>query len=212
MFFSINFLPLLLFLIFFLFSFLKRVKVNCYLANFNFKRRHYNLRVYNKLDSRSFAIMSPFVRKGTWKKKRKIKQIILIHAESTKREKFKKSLIRYFLRNHYLFNSVSDLVPDPHKFADPGQKKSPINPMEMCNANNFITSVHSFRLQKSGLGSQDKPWKLKKNLLESFLHQGKKATYVFFVNHPFQVIWSRKNFFFKIFLKLFRIIWNSKKS
>ena len=48
-----------------------------------------------------------------------------------------------------------------------------------------------FRLQKSGLGSQDilseKTWKLKKNMLESFLHQGKKATYVFFcVNHPFQ--------------------------
>ena len=146
MFFSINFLPLLLFLIFFIFSFLRSVKVNCYLVNFNFKRWHYNLRVYNKLDSRSFAIMSPFVRKGTWKKKRKIKQIILIHAESTKREKFKKSLIRYFLRNHYLFNSVSDLVPDPRIRA----KKSPINPMEMCNANNFITSVHSFRLQKSG--------------------------------------------------------------
>ena len=42
-----------------------------------------------------------------------------------------------------------------------------------------------FRLQEPGLGSQDilseKPWKLKKNMLESFLHQGKKATYVFFV-------------------------------
>ena len=39
------------------------------------------------------------------------------------------------------------------------------------------------RLQESGLGSQDilseKLWKLKKNMLESFLHQGKKATYVF---------------------------------
>ena len=62
-----------------------------------------------------------------------------------------------------------------------------------------------FRLQESGLGSQDilleKPWKLKKkNMLESFLHQGKKATYVFFcVNHPFQAIWDRKKFhiFFK---------------
>ena len=59
-----------------------------------------------------------------------------------------------------------------------------------------------FRLQESGLGLQDilseKPWKLKKNIyiymLESFLNQWKKATYVFCVNHPFQAIWSR---FFK---------------
>ena len=41
-----------------------------------------------------------------------------------------------------------------------------------------------FRLQELGLRSQDilseKPWKLKKKkMLESFLHQGKKATYVF---------------------------------
>ena len=27
----------------------------------------------------------------------------------------------------------------------------------------------------------EKPWKLKKNMLESFLHQGKKATLIFFV-------------------------------
>ena len=63
-----------------------------------------------------------------------------------------------------------------------------------------------FRLQESGLGSQDilseKPWKLKKNMLESFLHQGKKATYVFCVNQPFQAIWSGKNFH-KFFLKFF---------
>ena len=56
-----------------------------------------------------------------------------------------------------------------------------------------------FRLQESGLGSQDilseMPWRLKKNknMLESFLHQGKKPTYVCFcVNHSFQAIWSRK--------------------
>ena len=43
----------------------------------------------------------------------------------------------------------------------------------MCNA--FLL----FRLEESGLGSQDilseKPWNLKKNMLESFLHEGKKA-------------------------------------
>ena len=52
-------------------------------------------------------------------------------------------------------------------------------------------------------------------MLESFLHQGKKATYVFCVNHPFQAIWSRKNFhkfFFKFCSKLFRIIWNIIKT
>ena len=42
-------------------------------------------------------------------------------------------------------------------------------------------SFLKFRLQESGLGSQDflteKPWKLKK-MLESFLHQGKKTTSV----------------------------------
>ena len=47
------------------------------------------------------------------------------------------------------------------------------------------TSFLLFRLQESGLGSQDilseKTWKLKKNMLESFLHEGKIATYVFFV-------------------------------
>ena len=46
-------------------------------------------------------------------------------------------------------------------------------------------SFFLFRLQESGLGSQDilseKPWKLTKKKLESFLHQGKKATCVFFV-------------------------------
>ena len=31
-------------------------------------------------------------------------------------------------------------------------------------------------------------------MLESFLHQGKKATYVFCVHQPFQAIWSGKNF------------------
>ena len=36
-------------------------------------------------------------------------------------------------------------------------------------------------------------------MLASFLHQGKKATYFFCVNHPFQAIWSRKNFFFNFF-------------
>ena len=55
-------------------------------------------------------------------------------------------------------------------------------------------------------------WKKKKNMLASVLHQGKKATYVFFcVNHLFQAIWSRI-FFHKFFFKfLFRIIWNVKK-
>ena len=50
-------------------------------------------------------------------------------------------------------------------------------------------------------------------MLASFLHQGKKATNVFCVNHPFQAIWGRKNvhFFFNFFLK-FRIIRNVKKS
>ena len=53
-----------------------------------------------------------------------------------------------------------------------------------------------FRLQESGLGSQDilskKPGKLKKKAGIIFT-SGKKATYVFFcVNHPFQAIWSRK--------------------
>ena len=58
-----------------------------------------------------------------------------------------------------------------------------------------------FRLQESGLGSQDilskKPWKLKKNMLESFLHEGGKRQHmVFCINHPFRAIWSR--FFFSI--------------
>ena len=61
-------------------------------------------------------------------------------------------------------------------------------------------SFFLFRLQESGLGSQDilseKPWKLKK-----------KRQHMFFcVNHPFQAIWSRKIFlkilfFFKVHLK-----------
>ena len=70
-------------------------------------------------------------------------------------------------------------------------------------------SLLLFRLQESGLGSQDilseKPWKLEKNMLESFLHRGKMATYVFCINQLFQAIWSRKNFhksFFNFFFKV----------
>ena len=36
-------------------------------------------------------------------------------------------------------------------------------------------------------------------MLESFLHQGKKATNVFCVDHPFQAILSRTNFHIFIF-------------
>ena len=70
-----------------------------------------------------------------------------------------------------------------------------------------------FRLQESGLGSQDilseKPWKLKrKNMLDHFYIRGKRQ-------HTFKAIWSRKNFhkfFFKFCSKLFRIIWNIIKT
>ena len=55
----------------------------------------------------------------------------------------------------------------------------------MSNANNFISSVQTpgIRIRITGY-SLGKPWKLKKkkkNMLELFLYQGKKATYVFFV-------------------------------
>ena len=53
-----------------------------------------------------------------------------------------------------------------------------------------------FKLQESGLGSQDilseKPWKLKKIA----------GIMSLFVNHPFQAIWSRK-FFHKSFFQFF---------
>ena len=56
------------------------------------------------------------------------------------------------------------------------------------------------RLQESGLGSQDlseKPWKLKKNMLESFYIRGKRQHMFFCVNHPmirFRLFGAEKNF------------------
>ena len=56
------------------------------------------------------------------------------------------------------------------------------------------------RLQESGLGSQDlseKPWKLKKNMLESFYIRGKRQHMFFCVNHPmirFRLFGAEKTF------------------
>ena len=65
----------------------------------------------------------------------------------------------------------------------------------MCNANNFISSVQTseIRIRITGYSFR-KALETEKNMLASYLHQGKKATYVFCVNHPFQAIWNRKNF------------------
>ena len=74
----------------------------------------------------------------------------------------------------------------------------------MCNANNFISSVQTsgIRIRITGY-SFTKALETGKKMLESFLHRGKKATYVFCVNHPFQAIWSRKNFH-KFFFNFFK--------
>ena len=63
-----------------------------------------------------------------------------------------------------------------------------------------------FRLQESGLGSQDilseKPWKLKKNAGIIFT-SGEKGNICFFcVNHLFQAIWSRRKIFINSFSNL----------
>ena len=52
---------------------------------------------------------------------------------------------------------------------------------EMCNANNFISSVQTsgIRIRITGYSFRKALETEKKNTLESFLHQGKKAIYVF---------------------------------
>ena len=55
----------------------------------------------------------------------------------------------------------------------------------MCNANNLISSVRTsgIRIRITGYSFR-KSLETEKNMLESFLHQGKNATYVIFVqNH-----------------------------
>ena len=75
----------------------------------------------------------------------------------------------------------------------------------MCNANNFISSVQTLgiRIRITGYSFR--------KALESFLHQGKRQ-HLFFLcaNHPFQSIWSRKNFI-NSFSNFFRIVQNHLK-
>ena len=82
----------------------------------------------------------------------------------------------------------------------------------MYNANNFISSVQTsgIRIRITGYSFR-KAMETEKNIyiymLESFLNQWKKTSYVFCVNHPFQAIWSR---FFKSCSESF--LWTVKKN
>ena len=71
--------------------------------------------------------------------------------------------------------------PIPHRFADPDPGVQFCSILRVFSVEMQTISFLLFRLQESGLSSQDilsgKSWK--KKMLESFLPQGKKATFVF---------------------------------
>ena len=83
-------------------------------------------------------------------------------------------------------------------------------------------SFLKFRLQESGLGSQDflseKPWNLKKKICWNYFYIRGKRQHILFVCEliiRFKQFGAEKiiiNSFSNFFKKLFRIIWNLKKT
>ena len=60
----------------------------------------------------------------------------------------------------------------------------------MCNANNFFCQTSGIKIRITGFFQKALETKKNKNMLETFLYEGKRATYGFFCVNQFQAIWN----------------------